>query len=216
VLVSTAGPSTDSTPPRYEFRVWGDLDALSATVATRIDGVNGSEGEECYLLAPPDSGVNPKIRDGALDVKRLLRVRRDCEQWEPVEKASFPLTAATISASLFGVMGIESPVLERHAYSVDQLLPDVVAPDRRLDAVSVEKSRTIGTAGACRAEIARVTIAGTYSTTTIAIESSDLDALVTLRAELGLERSANENYPHAIRRIVGGTDPMGGREQAGR
>jgi hypothetical protein len=214
--MSTTEPPTDSTPPRYEFRVWGDLDRMAATVAGHIDGVTESKGDECYLLAPPDSGVNPKIRGGTLDVKRLIRVRRGCEQWEPVDKASFPLTAATISASLFDVIGLEPPPLARREYDIDQFMDEVVRPDPRLDAVSVDKSRTIGTSGACRAEIARVMIAGTDPTTTIAIESSDLDALVALRSELGLEGAANENYPDAIRRIVGGTDAMGGREQGGR
>jgi len=214
--VNTTGPFIDDSPPRYEFRVWGDLDRVAATVAARIDDATESEGDECYLLAPSDSGVNPKIRGGTLDVKRLIRVRHGCEQWEPVDKASFPLTAATISASLFGVIGLEPPVFERSEYNVEQLVTEVVAPDHRLDAISVDKTRTIGMAGACRAEIARVTIAGRFPTTTVAIESSDLDALVALRAELGLEGATNENYPDAIRRIVGGTAAKGGREQPGR
>lgn len=211
--MSTPGPRTDIALPRHEFRVWGDLDRVAAMLATRIDDVIESEGDECYLLAPPDLGVNPKIRDGLLDVKRLIRVQRGCEQWEPVAKESFPLTAATISASLFGLVGLEPPSLVRGEYSVDELIAEVVVPDPRIDAVAVEKSRTLGTVGPSRAEIARVTIAGRFRTSTVAIESTDLDALVGLRAELGLEGAANENYPDAIRRIVGGTIATGGREE---
>lgn len=199
----TDRPAVETSPGRYEFRVWGDdLDDLAARVRDGLAGVTAVEGGERYLVASLDAEANPKIRDDTLDVKRLVQVRHGCEQWEPILKVPFPVTAATIETYVFDPIDLDPPKLDRDRYSAEQLSAEVVAPYPGLAVVDVSKTRTIGTIAGCRAEVARVVVAGTVATMTVAFESHDLDAVVALRDAVGLAEVANENYPRAIRRIL--------------
>jgi hypothetical protein len=195
--------NTETSPGRFEFRVWGDdLNALAARVRDGLSGVTEVEGGERYLVTSRDAPANPKIRDDALDVKRLVQVRHGCEQWEPILKVPFPVTAATIETYVFDPIDLDPPKLDRDLYTAEQLSSEVVAPYPGFAAVDVSKARTIGTRAGCRAEVALVTIAGTVATMTVAFESDDLDAVVALRDAVGLADAVNESYPRAIRRIL--------------
>jgi len=86
--------------PRWEWRTFGaglsDIEAkvgLTARIAPR-------QSDEIYLLnfATPHSA---KIRDGVLEVKRLLQVHSSgLEQWSPAFKARFPLSAPMVQSAL--------------------------------------------------------------------------------------------------------------------
>ena len=63
------------------------------------------------------------------------------EQWIPVMKAGFPLSAADVGTVL-EALGVEPPPhLARAAYTFHELLTEVVAPDPDLLAVEVHKKR---------------------------------------------------------------------------
>ena len=69
------------------------------------------ESDELYLLST--DGDNVKIRAELMDIKALREVDRDgLEQWEPVLKAGFPLTAADVTA-VFAALGLPLPTLVR-------------------------------------------------------------------------------------------------------
>ena len=90
---------------RWEWRVFGaDADVPGARLGSRTpDSVELSD--EVYVLSRA-SDASVKIRDGRLDAKRLLQIDGDgLEQWTPVLKASFPLSAADLGTvlSLLGV-----------------------------------------------------------------------------------------------------------------
>src|SRR4051794_663852 len=88
---------------RWEWRTFGDdLDGnvLAAREPDRVE-----ESDEVYVLSPVGN-ASVKFRDGVIDVKTLQQVDRGLEQWQPVLKAGFPLSAED-AASVAGALGAE-------------------------------------------------------------------------------------------------------------
>jgi len=82
-----------------------------------------------------------KVRDGLLDVKRLEAVDGNgLEQWRPVLKGLFPLDAADVRAALHALR-VSAPDLARDAYTLKQLVDEVIGPTPALAAVAVHKRR---------------------------------------------------------------------------
>ena len=62
-----------------------------------------------------------KIRDGLLDVKRLVQVSDEgLQQWIPIAKEPFPVEAEKLQTAL-AELGVEIP-LAREAYTLAELL----------------------------------------------------------------------------------------------
>ena len=115
--------------PRWEWRTFGKRfgPAEAAFAALTPGGIQ--ESEELYLLSGGDASA--KIRDDLMDIKVLQEVNADgLEQWIPVMKAGFPLPAGDVS-NVFEVLGLDLPKLDREAYTLDQLLAEVIEPDGR-------------------------------------------------------------------------------------
>ncbi len=136
-----------------------------------------------------------------MDVKELQRVDEDgLEQWKPVLKAEFPLSAAQVE-SVLGALGVHGE-LAREEYALDQLLGDVVDPSPDLLSVEVRKRRRHVTLGGAMAELTDLG-AGRGDTRTIAVESVD-PALVTAAVrELGLDGRQNVSVPRGLKTLVG-------------
>jgi hypothetical protein len=145
--------------------------------------------------------VNPKVRDGTLDVKVLIGTERGFERWDPWLKEPFPVEAPVLRSKLFPRLRIAAPEMERDAYTAALLLDEVVAAHPLLTAVEVAKRRQMFTTDACTAETADVVIEGRH-VQTVAIESVQVDVLSTLRRELGLDADENVSYPRAIKRLL--------------
>lgn len=190
---------------RFEFRVWGDdLD----DAARRLDQIGRRfdirKGDETYLLVRGNDTVNPKIRHSTLDVKALVDTVDGFERWTPELEAPFPLTAQWIGDELLPTLGIAPPLLDRPAYAERDFVAHVADPHPRIGVIPVSKQRVMYEAAGCLGEASAVTIAG-IETRTVAIESTDLEMLATLRDTLGLDQRENWSYPRAIRRLVGTT-----------
>ena len=68
-----------------------------------------------------------------MDVKHLLAVDDNgLQQWFPVMKAEFPLSAAEVGTVL-AALRVESPPLTRATYTLDELMDDAGAPQPRRD-----------------------------------------------------------------------------------
>ena len=157
------------------------------------------ESDELYLLSA--EGANVKIRAGLLDIKLLREVDADgLERWEPVMKLGFPLPAAAVSRVL-DALGVAPPPLTRDAYTLDQLLAELVAPSGAVRAVPVHKRRVRYTLGGCSAEPADLDVDG-RATRTIAIESEDASAVIAAVRGVGLDASANTSYPRGLAALV--------------
>jgi hypothetical protein len=193
--------SSAASKARYEYRVWGeDLATLEAQVERH--GRNGRVRHtvETYLVAPANPGVNPKIRGGLLDVKVLVRLHEGLEQWEPRFKATFPLPAAAVRSSLFPLLGLAAPELDRREYSHRELLDEVAAPHAGLVVVEIGKRRRSFTIDGCLAEIATV-VFGDRSLQTVAIEGVDSAEVYAIAERIGIDAYENVSYPVQIGRL---------------
>lgn len=158
---------------------------------------------ETYVAAATTVDINVKVRADLLDVKVLVAVRDACEQWAVHRKAAFPVAAAVLRDDLFVLLGLAAPTLRRDAYSLPQLVDEVVGIEPALTVVEVTKRRRRYAVDACAAEVADVTIAG-RRLQTVAVESVDLAAVAQARRTLGLEHHDNVSYPRAIRGTLAG------------
>jgi exopolyphosphatase/guanosine-5'-triphosphate,3'-diphosphate pyrophosphatase len=186
--------------PRWEWRVFGnDLGEAERAFAALAPGPV-VESDELYLLAATSATV--KVRNDLLDIKVLREVNADgLERWEPVLKEGFPLPAAELSR-VFDAIGVVPPPLTRDAYSLDQLLAELVKPAGALWPLRVHKRRVRYTLGGCMAERSDVEAEG-HGTRTIAVESEDASAVIAAVRGIGLDGAVNTSYPLGLATLVG-------------
>ena len=85
--------------PRWEWRAFGQRFGNAEARLAKLAPGGVQESDEVYLLS--GAGDNVKVRDKLMDIKVLREVDGDgLEQWTPVMKAEFPLSAATAGAVL--------------------------------------------------------------------------------------------------------------------
>lgn len=185
--------------PRWEWRVFGD-DLTSAEQALAVlDPGAVVESDELYLLAA--TRANVKVRHDLLDIKVLREVDADgLERWEPVLKRGFPLPAAEVS-NMFDALGVVPPPRNRDAYTLDQLLAELVEPGGGVRPVRVHKRRVRYTLGGCMAELSDVEAEG-RGTRTVAVESEDASAVIAAVRSLGLDGEVNTSYPLGLAALV--------------
>jgi exopolyphosphatase / guanosine-5'-triphosphate,3'-diphosphate pyrophosphatase len=184
--------------PRWEWRSFGSHFG-DAEIRLKMRGVDKFQhSDEIYLLSLA-SEANVKIRDDLLDIKLLEQTDvHEFEQWRPVLKQAFPLSATAIE-TMFAALGVESSP-EFHPITLDQLLAKVKS-DFRVRTLAVHKIRTRYKLEDCMAELTEVVANGT-TTRTIAVESENPAHIEdTLRA-LDLEGLENVNYPRGLKRLV--------------
>jgi hypothetical protein len=193
----------DESELRFEWRVWApSLDPHSGLLRQHGIAAGARRSTETYLVAPTRTDVNPKIRDGRLDIKVRRDVIAGFERWKPLCKLAFPVSAADLRQWLFGPIGFTAPTMGHRSYDLNEFLGAVVAPHPGLQAVGIVKYRHDFRLAGCIAEAATVTVADCMLET-IAVESSDLDALDAARRLIGLEGWENVSYPTAIVRLLG-------------
>src|SRR4029079_5413432 len=83
-----------------EWRTFGESLAEAARRLTPLVTGPAQESDELYLLGH-GTEASVKVRDGLMDVKRRVGVDENgLEQWRPVMKAPFPLSAAEVEVVL--------------------------------------------------------------------------------------------------------------------
>jgi exopolyphosphatase/guanosine-5'-triphosphate,3'-diphosphate pyrophosphatase len=193
--------------PRWEWRTFGhDLGDAERWFAAR-EAERAQESDETYLLSS-ESDASVKVRGGQLDVKRRERVDDDgLEQWRPVLKASFPLSAADVGTAL-EALGVDAPLPEGE-YAQGRLMDEVVARSPELLPLDVHKRRAHYTVGGAMAELSEVRTED-GSRRTIAVESEDPAKVVAAVRELRLSSRRNVNMPSGLKALAG----FGGRRFA--
>jgi len=195
--------SQAASTSRSEFRVWGEnLDGVAARFQSLSPPGPVRESLEVYLVAATTVEVNVKVRADLLDVKTLNAFIDGMEQWTPRTKTDFPVSAEFLAGQLFPLWKLQPPVLARPAYSLEQLIDDVVSPHPDLAAIDVTKRRSAYTVNGCIAEVAEVGLNGRMLQTA-AIESVDLSALREAVVMGGLGDFVNTSYPRLIHRLLG-------------
>jgi exopolyphosphatase/guanosine-5'-triphosphate,3'-diphosphate pyrophosphatase len=117
-----------------------------------------------------------------------------------VMKRGFPLPAAEVSRVL-DTLGVPPPARGREAYTLEQLLAELVAPSNAVRAARVHKRRVRYTVGGCSAELADLEVDG-QATRTVAIESEDRSAVIAAVRGVGLDGHANTSYPRGLAALL--------------
>ncbi len=189
--------------PRWEWRSFGDAFGDVESTLGPLPPARVQESDEVYLLSVGGTDV-VKVRDELMDVKHLVRVNDDgLEQWVPVMKAGFPLSAADVRAVL-DALRVDAPRrLMRTAYTLREILDEVVSPGPipELLAVEVHKRRERYTIGGCMAELTEVRT-GQASTRTIAIESEDPARVIATVRDLGLAPQPNVSFARGLKSLL--------------
>ena len=190
--------------PRWEWRTFGSRFARAENVFAGLEPKDVQESSEVYLLT--ETGSNVKIRNELLDIKVLQKVNAaGLEQWLPVMKEGFPLSAATVG-EVFKAMDLPTPPFDRSEYTLEQFLTEILEPNPAVRTVKVHKRRVRYTVGGCMAELSEVTVGG-KKTQTIAVESENAEAIVAAVRSLGLADYVNTNYTRGLADLVSGVLP---------
>jgi len=185
--------------PRWEWRTFGPSFGRADEVLARLASGDAEESDELYLLSKEDANV--KIRGGLLDIKLLREVdARGLERWEPVVKEAFPVSAEDVRQMLKALEVPPIP-LGRSAYTLDQLLDELVRPSGVVREATIHKARTRFAVAGCTGERTEVTANG-RSIRTVAVESEDANAVVEAVRTIGLEGYVNTSYPQGLTALL--------------
>jgi exopolyphosphatase/guanosine-5'-triphosphate,3'-diphosphate pyrophosphatase len=185
--------------PRWEWRSFGPRFGEAEKRLAALTPGAVQESDEVYLLS--GAGGNVKVRAGLMDIKVLRQVNADgLEQWTPVMKAGFPISA-TDAARVFEGLQLPIPALSEKAYPLDAFIGQFAAPGGAIRAVKVHKRRTRFTVGGCMAELSDV-VANGRPTRTIAVESEDAAGVIRAVRDLGLGGYRNTSYPLGLTALI--------------
>jgi exopolyphosphatase / guanosine-5'-triphosphate,3'-diphosphate pyrophosphatase len=152
--------------PRWEWRSFGQHFGDADEQLAALPPLSVQDSDELYLLSA--AGGNVKVRAGLMDLKALQQVNADgLEQWVPVMKTEFPLSAAD-AARVVEALGLAVSALARARYGFDDFLADFAAPGGAIRSVEVHKRRTRYTVEGCMAELSEV-VANGKPTRTLAV-----------------------------------------------
>ena len=109
----------EAITPRWEWRTFGSSFGPAEDAFARLTPERVQESDEIYVVAP--DGDTVKVRDALMDIKVLREVDANgLEQWTPVMKAEFPMSAADVGR-VFEALTSADAALERaelHARTV--------------------------------------------------------------------------------------------------
>jgi exopolyphosphatase / guanosine-5'-triphosphate,3'-diphosphate pyrophosphatase len=197
-----SGKESTETPtivPRWEWRTFGTHFGRAEEHFAALTPREVKESDELYFLSA--DGDTVKVRDGLMDIKVLKEVNADgLEQWTPVMKAPFPLSASDV-AKVFEALREDAPPQARKAYTLEQFIDELAEP-AGIRAVHVHKRRTRYTVSGCSAELTDVTANG-KATRTIAIESENPAAVIAAVRDVGLGDYVNTSYPRGLASLIG-------------
>jgi len=201
--------NTEVSNPRFEFRLFGNDFAQVAKQMTQLSGpvpdrVKERRSDEIYIVSKHNDINNVKIRYGLMDIKVLLQTVDGLEQWGPLMKAEFPINSEILVDQVFPALQIQMSEPAEPLYSLDDFLTLITSHDD-VQAVDVSKHRHGYSINDSICEMAAVDING-VNVTTIATESTDIEAVKKTIDDLGLTGMENINYLQGIKRVIGMID----------
>ena len=192
--------------PRFEFRTFGQNFDKQAYRMARLsmpvpEKVWERQSDEIYILSRTNDINNTKIRDGKMDIKTFVQEKEGLEQWNPLMKGEFPISAAVLKDEVWPAFQVEAPAFDKDTYSMDEFLAMVEA-DSNLQAVRVHKKRFGYMVNDTICEVGEVLINGA-KVVTINSESTELEDIKKTLSDVGLVGVENINYLQAIKRVIG-------------
>lgn len=193
--------------PRFEFRSFGrcfcEAEKRMARLSVPVpEKVWERRSTETYIVSRTNDVNNTKIRDGKMDIKTYVQTVDGLEQWNPLMKGEFPISAQVLNEEVFPAFKVANlPVLTKDTYTLEEFLGMIDAhPD--LQAVTVEKVRYGYMLNDTICETGEVYINGAM-VKTINSESTEVEDIKKTIQEVGLEGVENINYLQAIKRVIG-------------
>ncbi|RNC64824.1 hypothetical protein [Proteiniphilum sp. X52] len=193
--------------PRFEFRSFGrcfcEAEKRMARLSVPVpEKVWERRSTETYIVSRTNDVNNTKIRDGKMDIKTHIQTVDGLEQWNPLMKGEFPISAQVLNEEVFPAFKVaDLPVLAKEAYTLEEFLGMIEAhPD--LQAVTVEKVRYGYMVNDTICETGEVYINGAM-VKTIGSESTEVGDIRKTIQQVGLEGVENINYLQAIKRVIG-------------
>ena len=195
--------------PRFEFRTFGrDFDE-AAYLMSRLsvpvpEKVWERTSEEFYIVSKTNDINNTKIRDGKMDIKTFVQEIDGLEQWNPLMKAEFPISAEVLKNEVYPAFMVDVPDFDKETYTYDEFM-DMIKNKPDLQAVKVEKQRFGYMVNDTICEVANVWINGA-AVVTVNSESTEIDDIKKTISDLKLNDVENINYLQAIKRVIGWND----------
>src|SRR5215216_1555491 len=160
--------------PRWEWRSFGENFGPAESRLASLPPDRVDESDDTYLLAH-GSDASVKVRGGLMDVKHRLGVDEEgLEQWAPVMKSPFPLSAAD-AGFMLETLGAAYASVDRGAGTIEELAD----AGRDLTVVDVHKRREHYTLDGCMVELSELQT-GDGAVRTVAVESEDADRVVAV------------------------------------
>ena len=198
--------------PRFEYRSFGRCFKKQAERMARLsipvpEKVWERKSTETYIVSRTNDVNNTKIRDGKMDIKTFVQNVDGFEQWNPLMKGEFPISAEVLKNEVFPAFKVNNlPELQKDTYTIDEFLAMIKNhPD--LQAVTVEKVRYGYMVNNTICETGEVYINGA-KVYTINSESTEIEDLKKTIQDVGLEGIENINYLQAIKRVIGMIDKI--------
>jgi len=196
--------------PRFEYRSFGRCFKKEAERMARLsipvpEKVWERRSVETYIVSRTNDVNNTKIRDGKMDIKTFVQNVDGFEQWNPLMKGEFPISAEVLNKEVFPAFKVNNlPELKKDTYTLDEFLT-MIRNHPDLQAVTVEKVRYGYMVNDTICEAGDVYINGA-KTVTINSESTEVEDLKKTVKDVGLEGVENINYLQAIKRVIGMID----------
>ncbi len=203
------------TKPRFEFRSFGQCFCEAHKRMARLsvpvpEKVWERSSDEIYIISRTNDINNTKIRDGKMDIKTYVQTVDGLEQWNPLMKGEFPISATVLREEVFPAFMVEMPELTKETYSYDEFM-ELIKSNNNLAAVKVHKQRFGYMVNNTICEVGNVLINGA-KIVTINSESTELEDIKKTIADCGLDGVENINYLQAIKRVIGMIDkPLANR-----
>lgn len=144
------------------------------------------------------------IGNGKMDIKTFVQSVDGLEQWNPLMKGEFPISAEVLRNEVYPAFMVECPELTKDTYTYEEFIAMVKAnPD--LAAVRVHKQRFGYMVNNTICEFGNVLINGA-KVVTINSESTEIEDIKKTIADCHLEGIENINYLQAIKRVIGMSD----------
>lgn len=182
------GEDGGSGPGRFELRVWDpETDVLAALQARGRPA--GADTSLDHYLVGPDRQVNSKVRDGQLEVKRLIETQDGLQRWRPAWSAALPIEHGD-TARLLDELGL---TVEPAGGSDPDLTPldvealsDLVASQPEGVVGTVRKRRQRFELDGLDAEASEVTVEG-VAMRCVVVEGTDPSEVARAAGVLGLD-----------------------------
>jgi len=192
--------------PRFEFRSFGQCFDQAHRRMARLsvpvpEKVWERSSDEVYIISAANDINNTKIRDGKMDIKTYVQTVNGLEQWNPLMKGEFPISARVLKEEVFPAFMVEMPELTKETYTYDEFI-EMVRNHPLLAAVRVHKQRFGYMVNDTICEVGNVLINGA-KVVTINSESTEIEDILKTVKEVGLEGVENINYLQAIKRVIG-------------